>query len=239
MNAHRGWSDDPDSDVDRAEELITRALALNPKMGSAHRVRVWVLGYRYQLQEAIVASETAIALNRNDSYAHRLLALHELQSGRPERSRALIEQEMRLSPRDPNHWVSLAYLARAQIALGESEAALTNLRKAIALNPDVEYIRLYVATAYGRMGKDREAREAIAEFLRLVPDLMAGQSEAVKTIMKAQLELAARGYYLGTVDGRLGPFGQRALIEFQHDQGMPESGELDGVTLAKLGITPT
>jgi tetratricopeptide (TPR) repeat protein len=224
--------------VDRAEELITKALALDPKMGSAHRVRASVLGYRHQLQEAIVASETAIALNRNDSYAHRLLALYELQSGHPQRSRALIEQEMRLSPRDPNHWSSLQFLARAQIALGETEAALVNLRKAIALNPDVEFIRLFVATAYGRMGKDKEAREAIAEFLHLIPDLMEGQSEAGKTIMKAQLELAARGYYLGIIDGRIGPFVQQALVEFQHDQDIPASGELDGATLAKLAIAP-
>lgn len=61
------------------------------------------------------AAERAVALNRNDSIAHRLLALFELQSGRAERSRAVIEQAMRLSPRDPNHWGSIAILARAQI----------------------------------------------------------------------------------------------------------------------------
>jgi tetratricopeptide (TPR) repeat protein len=239
MNADRGWSDAPDRDVDRAKELITKTLALDPKMGSAHRVKAWVLGYRYQLQEAIVAAETAIALNRNDSFAHRLLALYELQSGHPERSRAVIEQEMRLSPRDPNHWSSLSILARAQIALRESEAALTNLRRAIALNPDVNFIRLHLAPAYGRMGRDKKAREAIAEFLRMNPDLTTGQPEAVKTVIRSQLELSARGYYLGTIDGRIGPFVQRALVEFQHDQYIPESGELDGATLAKLGIAPT
>ena len=64
----------------------------------------------------IAAAETAIAMNRNDSMAHRLLALFELQIEHPERSRAMIEQAMRLSPRDPNHWASLWILARAQIA---------------------------------------------------------------------------------------------------------------------------
>jgi class 3 adenylate cyclase len=53
------------------------------------------------LPEAIGAVEEAIALNRNDSLSHRLLALLELQSDRPERSRIMIEQTMRLSPRDP------------------------------------------------------------------------------------------------------------------------------------------
>jgi peptidoglycan hydrolase-like protein with peptidoglycan-binding domain len=73
----------------------------------------------------------------------------------------------------------------------------------------------------------------------MTPDLMAGQSEAAKTVIRSQLELSARGYYLGTIDGRIGPFVQRALVEFQHDQDISESGELDDVTLAKLGIAPT
>ena len=49
--------------------------------------------------------------------------LFELQAGRADRSRAVIEQAMRLSPRDPNHWGSLAILARTPIALAEIEAA--------------------------------------------------------------------------------------------------------------------
>jgi predicted Zn-dependent protease len=120
--------------------------------------------------------------------------------------------------------------------LAKNEAALTNLRTAIATNPDLNYVRLYFATAYGRMRRDKEAREAIAEFLRVSPDLMAGKSEAVKTMMKAQLELAARGYYLGTIDGRIGAFTQRALIAFQCDEGIMETSDLDDATIAKLGI---
>jgi tetratricopeptide (TPR) repeat protein len=237
-SADRGWSDRPDQDVDRAEELVNKALVFDPKLAAAHCIKSWVLSFRNQLPEAIAAAETAIALNRNDSNAHRLLAYFELQSGRPERSRALIEQAIRLSPRDPNHSSSLGVLARSQIALGENEAALTNLRKAIAVNPELNYIRLFLATAYGRMGCDTEAREATAEFLRMSPNLMVGKSESVMTVMKAQLELAARGYYLGAVDGSIGLFTQRALAAFQRDQDITETCDIDDVTLAKLGIAP-
>jgi TolB-like protein/Flp pilus assembly protein TadD len=232
------WSGHRDQDVGRAEEMVSRALALDPKVAAAYRVKSSVFAYRDQLPEAIAAAEMATALNRNDSQAHALLARYELQSGRPERSRAVIEQGIRLSPRDPNLWRFLQILARAQIALDEDEAALTNLRKAIAANPDMNYIRLYLATAYCHMGRDKEARDAIAEFLRMTPDLMARQSEAGRTVMNAQLELAARGYYLGIVDGRIGPFSHRALAAFQRDQGIAETSDLDDVTLAKLDIAP-
>ena len=235
-NAAQEWSDSPDQDVDWAEELVDEALALEPKIAAAHRVKSWIFGFRNQLPESIAAAERAIALNRNDSMAHRLLALFELQVGRADRSRAVIEQAMRLSPRDPNHWGSLQILARAQIALGEVEAALINLRAAIVANPSAHFVRLFFATAHGRMGRDREARESIAEYLRMSPDLMAGKSEAEKTVVKAQLELAARGYLLGTVDGRIGAFTQRALVAFQRDEGITETCELDGATIARLGI---
>jgi hypothetical protein len=76
------------------------------------------------------------------------------------------------------------------------------------------------------MGRDKEARAAIAEFLRMSPDLMADRSEAVKIVMKAQLQLAARGYYFGTVDGRIGAFTQRALGAFQRHEGIMETSEL-------------
>ena len=234
--ANADGSDSPDQDVDWAEELVDKALALEPKIAAAHRVRSWIFGFRNQLPDSIAAAERAITLNRNDSMAHRLLALFELQAGRADRSRAVIEQAMRLNPRDPNHWGSMAILARAQIALGEIEAALINLRAAIVANPNANFVRLYFATAHGRMGRDREARESIAEYLRMSPDLMAGKSEAVKTVMKAQLELAARGYYLGTVDGRIGAFTQRSIVAFQRDEGIMETCELDGATIAKLGI---
>ena len=79
-------------------------------------------------------------------------------------------------------------------------------------------------------------REAIAEFLRMSPNLMGGKSEATKTVMKAQIELAARGHYLGVVDGRIGHFSQRALATFQHDQGITETCDLDDLTLAKLRV---
>jgi len=126
----------------------------------------------WNLCQAIGAVEEAIALNRNDSLSHRLLALLELQSDRPERSRIMIEQTMRLSPRDPYRWAFLSILGRVQIALGECEAALVNLRQALSLNPAIDFIPIWIATALGRMGRTEEARAAISDFLRARPDLM-------------------------------------------------------------------
>jgi tetratricopeptide (TPR) repeat protein len=209
-------------------------MRLIPSLGAAHRVKSWLLSYWAMLPEAIAAAERALELNRNDTLAHQLLALYELQSGHAERSRELIQQAMRLSPRDPNEYRSLHILARAEIALNEPDRALDHLQQAIVSNPEMHFVRLFVATAHGRAGRHREARQAIDEFVKFEPHLFQGQSPETRIIMRAQLELAARGYYLGTVDGRLGPFTQQALLEFQLASGLPPSSELDAPTLSRL-----
>jgi peptidoglycan hydrolase-like protein with peptidoglycan-binding domain len=71
----------------------------------------------------------------------------------------------------------------------------------------------------------------------MVPDLMEGRTETERTIIRGQIELAARGYYFGTADGVVGMIGRRALAEFQHAEGLPETREFDAAMLDRLGIT--
>jgi tetratricopeptide (TPR) repeat protein len=231
------WSSTPQADLDHAAGLINRALAIDAKMAIAYRAQSWIYSASSRIPEAIAAAETAIALNRNDSMSYSILALALLQSGEAERSRLAGERALMLSPRDPNLWAPLSVVARAQLLSGENEAALANLRKAALANPAASLIRLNLAGAYGRMGRDREAREAIGEFLRMVPDLMEGRPESELTIIRAQIELAARGYYFGTADGVIGIMSRRALADFQHAQGLAKTCEFDAATLARLGIT--
>lgn len=55
-------------------------------------------------------------------------------------------------------------------------------------------------------------------------------------IRDAQTALAQRNYYRGTVNGTLDDETRRALFEFQVDQGLSGTGNLDGRTARALGI---
>jgi peptidoglycan hydrolase-like protein with peptidoglycan-binding domain len=59
---------------------------------------------------------------------------------------------------------------------------------------------------------------------------------AEATIRAAQQALAARNYYRGAIDGQLSYATQRALFEFQLDQSMTATGNLDGRTAQALGL---
>jgi His-Xaa-Ser repeat protein HxsA len=66
-------------------------------------------------------------------------------------------------------------------------------------------------------------------------DMKAG-SEEVKKVQKA---LQEKGADPGPIDGILGPKTQSALRTFQKEQKLPETGQMDTQTLAKLGVSKT
>lgn len=56
------------------------------------------------------------------------------------------------------------------------------------------------------------------------------------TIRNAQTALNDKGYDVGRVDGQWGPATQNAVRRFQSENGLSQSGRLDGATLTALGI---
>jgi hypothetical protein len=61
----------------------------------------------------------------------------------------------------------------------------------------------------------------------------SGQSE----IREAQMKLNQKGFDAGQPDGVMGPRTQDALAQFQRQQGLQESGQIDSATADALGIS--
>ena len=57
------------------------------------------------------------------------------------------------------------------------------------------------------------------------------------TVRSAQSALNAQGYDAGSVDGQYGPSTRSALLKFQADKGLTQTGTLDGATLSALGVS--
>jgi Putative peptidoglycan binding domain len=58
------------------------------------------------------------------------------------------------------------------------------------------------------------------------------------TVRSVQQALNDRGYDAGPVDGQWGPNTEDAVRQFQQASGLPRTGELEGSTLAALGVAP-
>jgi tetratricopeptide (TPR) repeat protein len=231
------WSEDSKGDLQQADDAVTEVLALSPQNAATYYVKCQIYFSRSQLQDAIDACQASIARDRNYAPAYGFLAALSRLADQPERTVALLRQAMLLSPRDPNLWMWVQFLGRAQSDLGHQDEAVESFRRAIAINPGAPAFQwTLLSTAYARAKRPADAREAMNTFLRLSPHLMEGKpSETVKA-MRVQIELALRGYYLGIIDGDIGKQSRRALVAFQRDQGIAVSEQPDEETISHLGV---
>ena len=153
----------PDASLDTAYELVQTALSLDATLPQVQ----WVLGfvqiYRREYEEALAASNAAIALDPNfaDAYGMQAFILH--LRGRPKEALPLIEHAMRLNPRYPGGY--LEEFGKIQYALGRYDDAIATLEAARERNPNLWSARLFLAASYVDVGRIGDAEWEISEIL--------------------------------------------------------------------------
>jgi adenylate cyclase len=76
---------------------------------------------------------------------------------------------MRLSPADPQLHTTLVGMGLAFIELGRFDEAIVAGKKAQRLNPAYQVSYRCLASAFGHLGRDAEAREAATRLLEVDP----------------------------------------------------------------------
>jgi len=153
-------------DIKRAQELATKAVAAAPASALAHGVKGLLLRAQRRCAEAIPEYETVLALNRNAAGALSAIARCKIFAGPIDESIPLLEQAIRLSPRDPNiaNWyfrVGEAHLLQSHI-----DDAIRWFEKARSANEALPYVHAYLAAAYGLKGETERATAELAEARR-------------------------------------------------------------------------
>jgi tetratricopeptide (TPR) repeat protein len=159
-------------DLPRAEQLAAEAIERDPDSSMAHmamgRVR---LSQKNRLGEAQIELATALALDRNNVIAVKQLGWALLHLGEPEACIAEAEKFLRLSPRDPSVWEGYAQLGVCHLFLNHTDLATDHLMKARAANLQVWWIPFNLAGALGLKGDLDGGRAALAESLKLKPEI--------------------------------------------------------------------
>ena len=163
-------TDTPAADIARAEELAAQAVTASPRNPHAHFAKGQVLRAQRRPQEAISEYETVIAFNRNHVNALAAIGWCKLYTGSIEEVIPLLEQAIRLSPRDPNisAWynrIGLVHLLRSRI-----DEAITWFEKSRSNNPALSSVHAYLASTYALKGGMERAAEELAEARRLNRD---------------------------------------------------------------------
>jgi adenylate cyclase len=164
------WSASLQPEQSQAEQLLDEAIESDPS-SMAHAVKGFLRRTQNRLSEARAEFETAIAFDRNNAFAFRQLGTVELFSAEPDAAITHTMTSMRLSPYDPNTGVSYWVLGTSHLFLGDINKGIELLRRATVLNPQLFFPYLSLAGALGLSNRHHEAETAIANALKLNPEV--------------------------------------------------------------------
>jgi adenylate cyclase len=163
------WYGGQDQTLERAFQLAQKAVALNDSLPVAHVGLGYVYLFKKQHEQAVAEVERAVAVDPNFPAGYSALADILCFVERGEESIGLIEKAMRLNPRYPAGY--LATLGFAYLVTGRYGEAVDALKKALSRNPSFLGAHMMLAVVYSELGREEEARAALAAGLRLSPNL--------------------------------------------------------------------
>jgi TolB-like protein/Flp pilus assembly protein TadD len=165
------WSKSREQDVARAEQLLTEALERdrnNPRL-------FWAMGLLRRLQNRLVDSkiafENAIALDHNNAASMLQLGFTLDTLGQPEVALPYFEKAIRLNPRAQNIHFYHFGLGSCYLLQNQIDRAVDYLEKANASKPQYYIIPLYLSAALALNGKIPEAKAALADAIKLKPQI--------------------------------------------------------------------
>lgn len=160
-----GWSEEPETSLNRAFELAKKAAALAPDDHWGH----WILGYIYLMQREFdlseAAYERAYTLNPNDAEFLSNMATTLLYLSRPQEAIEEIKRAMRLNPHHPESLI--ADLGWAYYEAGQYKESVNTFRSMTTPRP---WVHRTLAAAYVQLGQLEEARSEIAQMLEKEPN---------------------------------------------------------------------
>ncbi|MER8472772.1 adenylate/guanylate cyclase domain-containing protein [Mesorhizobium sp. M1328] len=163
-----GWSPSPPNSREQAEELATRAVALDDRDPRAHWALSIVELYSRRHDVAISEAQRAIILNPNFAEGHVALGEALYYSARADEALKYFDRAKVLNPYFPD--VLLHFQALASFQLGRYEQAVGLLKERLTRNPVTDVSRALLASSFGHLGRFGEARAAWQEVLRVNPD---------------------------------------------------------------------
>ena len=168
FEAMNGWSASREESLNAAYRYASRALELDKGLPVAYFVTGLVHREKSEYRQALEEAEKAIALDPNYANAHVLLATLLYYTGQPRAGLEKIKRAMQLNPHHPYNYPF--HLGQAYFILGQYQEAIDAFMKGLASNPSSERLRVWLAAAYARAGREDDARWEAEQVLAQNPE---------------------------------------------------------------------
>jgi tetratricopeptide (TPR) repeat protein len=188
------------ADIARAEGLLGQ---VSPDAPRAHWAKGQVLRAQRRYADAIPEYEAAIALDRNDVGAYASLGQSKLLTGSLEEVIPLVQQAIRLGPREPDLGYWYYVIGLTHLLQSRTDEAIVWLEKARSASPARPFIRGHLAAAYGVRGEDERAAAELAEARRLNRDPDRYSSIAHVRALRNSMAPNVRALFETTIDAGL------------------------------------
>jgi tetratricopeptide (TPR) repeat protein len=169
MSGTGGMAHDRSARLAAAEAALTRVLSLAPEHALAHMYLGQVQLHTNRAALGIAECEQALTLNRNLAYAHAEIGQAMYFIGRGEETETYVQAAFRLSPRDTNAYIWIAFTALAKLYLSSDEDAVSRFRRSIEANRNFPLAHFCLAAALAHLDRLAEARSAVQAGLALDP----------------------------------------------------------------------
>jgi len=158
----------PRESVEKAIELVQKALALDDTLAEAHGLLGYLYTQKREYEKGIAEGERAVALNPSGAtvlvdYARSLSFV-----GRSEEAIPLLQKATRLNPVGSS--LNYQVLGNALVLTGRYEEAVSAYKKALQYAPNFLWTHIMLTATYSLMGREKEARAEAAEVLRINPE---------------------------------------------------------------------
>jgi|ERR1039458_2825754 arylsulfatase A-like enzyme/Flp pilus assembly protein TadD len=144
----------------KAMPVLRKLVELNPDLSASHFQLAVALLATGDIAAAVPELEIVVEKAPRSDQAHLMLATAYAQT---DRSREAVTECEKVLEFAPNHYGALLLEGRVLVLSKQPEAALPRLEKAAALQPKAPEPHMFLADAYGQLGRKTDAaRERVA-----------------------------------------------------------------------------
>jgi adenylate cyclase len=165
--AFNGWSENLEASLNLAIDAAAISQSIDNSNPDTYALLTWIHLSLREYDQASDFAQQGMLLGPNNSFVVGVASDVAMFCDRPDDMIVLLNKAMRLCPIYPAWYPS--NLAWAYLLMDRREDAVASAQASIAIDPDYPFNYMVLAVAFAELGREREARTAVENLLRIDP----------------------------------------------------------------------